>query len=141
MPLTAVQSLRRDKLFGFMGYGSLDASIWFMGIEEGTGGSRHVAANIATRVQHFADVMDLAEAHDLLQWPLEEQTKFPSAWCWMAKIARALNHHKDWKDQAKAHDYIRKQLGCNSGDTFLTELLPVPRPKVGYWSEEYLNLF
>lgn len=57
-PLTNGQ-LRR--LLNFIGYGRLDADVWFLGMEEAGGGED----NIRTRLK-FQPVMDNAKAHKML---------------------------------------------------------------------------
>jgi hypothetical protein len=51
----------QEHLLSFIGYGRLDADVWFMGMEEAGGGE----ANIRTRLK-FRPVMDNAEAHKML---------------------------------------------------------------------------
>jgi hypothetical protein len=44
----------------------------------------------------------------------------------MAKIMRARDGHETWEDKDEANDYIRTQLGRFGGQTFMTELSPIP---------------
>jgi hypothetical protein len=48
----------RDKLQTFIGYGRLDAPVWFLGMEEAGGGEE----NLKVRAQ-FSQVEDLRSAH------------------------------------------------------------------------------
>jgi hypothetical protein len=50
-----------EHLLAFVGYGSLDADVWFLGMEEAGGGED----NIRTRLK-FQTVEDNAEAHKML---------------------------------------------------------------------------
>ena len=50
-----------EHLLSFIGYGSLDADVWFLGMEEAGGGE----ANIHTRL-NFQTIEDNAEAHKML---------------------------------------------------------------------------
>ena len=50
-----------EYLINFIGYGTLDADVWFLGMEEAGGGE----ANIRTRL-NFRPVEDNAEAHKML---------------------------------------------------------------------------
>jgi len=81
--------------------------------------------------------MDLFEAHIRLQeegLPMNIETKsgFVQQWHFMAKIMLCLNGRKDWSDSRTnqkailAKDYIRFKLGRKGGDTFMTELSPIP---------------
>ena len=57
----ALSDAELEHLLNFIGYGRLDADIWFLGIEEAGGGE----ANIRTRLK-FRPVKDNAEAHKML---------------------------------------------------------------------------
>ena len=50
-----------EHLLEFIGYGTLDADVWFLGMEEAGGGEE----NIRTRLR-FRPVEDNAEAHKML---------------------------------------------------------------------------
>jgi hypothetical protein len=122
----------------FLGYGRPartverpSAPVWFIGFEEGLGGMKEeegILENLKARAG-VEKTMDLYEAHLLLK--IDFKTKLPSTkvWQWMAKIMRARDGHKDWKDLKAAKEYIGCRLGRCDGDTFLTELCPVPASK------------
>ena len=79
----------------------------------------------------FENVMDLHEAHLRLNengHPIDIERNAPSTqvWQFMAKIMRACGGHEDWKDSASVKEYIRFRLGRSNGDTFMTELSPIP---------------
>jgi hypothetical protein len=128
-----------DKLLNFLGYGTLAAPFWFLGMEEGTAGAQEVQHNIQIRLKAFTPMMDLATAHNAahLNRPMDAQTRFTSVWMFMAKIVRALRGETDWQDSAAAKRYVREQLGRADGETFLTELLPLPKPNAGAWLSDY----
>jgi hypothetical protein len=123
---------------GFLGYGNPQRSVWFIGLEEGLGNSSDAEArdNLKPRSQ-FSPVMDLYAAHIRLQEkgkPMNIETKsgFVQEWHFMAKIMLCINGRKDWSDSKSnqkailAKDYIRFKLGRRGGDTFMTELSPIP---------------
>jgi hypothetical protein len=119
----------------FLGYGRPSAPVWFIGFEEGLGGMNLEEAleNLKARAG-FEKTMDLYEAHRLLKKGgefIDFKKKLPSTPVWqlMAKIMRAHDGHKDWKDIKPAKEYIQSRLGRCDGDTFLTELSPVPAGK------------
>jgi len=130
------------RIVGFLGYGrptksteQPTAPVWFIGYEEGLGGmnSEEALQNLRARAG-FDKTMDLYEAHLLLKRKgdaIDFKKKLPSTPVWqlMAKIMRARDGHKDWKDITPANEYIRSRLGRFDGDTFLTELSPVPAGK------------
>jgi hypothetical protein len=123
------------KLDSFQGYGRLDAPLWIVGQEERTRtiGADDIAHDLEQRLR-FKDVMDLKEAHKLLDSTLSlSETKTPT-WRWASKFARAfLYNARDWDDNNQAKVYIDTQLGRMNGQTFLTDLFAVPTPPKGMW--------
>lgn len=47
----------------------------------------------------------------------------------MAKIMRAYMEEQHWRDPEAAEEYVQFRLGRHDGDTFLTELSPIPAGK------------
>jgi hypothetical protein len=142
----------RDRLINFLGYGNPAGRFWFVGMEEGTGGNDHsLAQNITVRLSFPTNVMDMAEAHNdqhLGQIPSDEGKlwdfrtgKLPSVWIYMARFVRALQGAEDWTDKEQAKTYVREKLGRTGGDTFVTELLPLPKRAAGMWPPLYQNWY
>jgi hypothetical protein len=132
-------------IVNFLGYGHLSAPVWFIGIEEGLGkmDSDDAIKNLKARGR-FENPMDLLKAHLKLQEggkPIDIETKPPSTqvWQWMAKIMRAYNGQKDWRNLTSAKEYIRFRLGRYDGETFLTELSPIPAGNAS--DKEWMKLF
>jgi len=120
------------RIVGFLGYGRLSAPVWFIGIEEGLGGMTPTDErwNLRARAA-FEKTMDLHEAHKSLHKggrPIAIESKPPSTqvWKYMAKMMLADNGERDWKNQQSVEEYIQFQLGRSNGQTFLTELSPIP---------------
>jgi hypothetical protein len=141
---------QKQKLLNFLGYGNLNAPFWFMGMEEGSGGSVNLEPNITARLKFTDEIMDLQDAHNekhlnWVYWDINNPVKFPSVWIYMARIMRALSSEKpeDWWDTEKAKQYIREKLGRSyeAGETFLTELLPLPKRKAFEWPALYEQSF
>jgi hypothetical protein len=121
-----------EKIVSFLGYGRLSAPVWFIGLEEGLGkmDDEDTAKNLKAR-GNFERVMDLHRAHLHLQakgQPIDVEIEPPSTqvWQYMAKIMRARDGDKDWSEKKSYQKYIRSHLGRELGDTFLTELSPIP---------------
>lgn len=121
-----------ERIAGFLGYGRSSAPVWFVGFEEGLGNMSDDDAtkNCETR-SRFESIMDLYEAHlGLLQKGLpinlEEKPPRTQVWQFMAKLMLARDGIADWWNMQKVNDYIRFCLGRKGGDTFLTELSPIP---------------
>jgi hypothetical protein len=124
-----------ERIVSFQGYGSVSASVWFIGIEEGLGkmSDDDAKRNLKARGS-FETVMDLRDAHLRLReggQPIDIETKqsFTQVWQYMAKVMLARNGHTNWMELPVAEQYIRFRLGRRKddrGETFLTELSPIP---------------
>ncbi|MCG6156742.1 hypothetical protein [Rubinisphaera margarita] len=122
-----------NHLLNFIGYGSLSASIWFLGMEEGGGGE----ANLRVRLQ-FEPVEDLERAHRLLG-----VTKFHAGrpviqrtWRAMSYLMLRLQNRPADREAIRA--YQAQELGRFEGDSLLVELMPIPKPRIGRWDYEEL---
>jgi hypothetical protein len=119
----------------FLGYGNPAAPVWFIGFEEGLGKMSDDEAMKNLKVRGgFDSVMDLREAHmQLLEEgkPIDIEIDPPSTqvWRFMAKIMLARAGCKDWHTSKAAKEYVKTKLGRKGGDTFLTELSPIPKGK------------
>lgn len=121
-----------ENIVGFLGYGNPSNSVWFIGLEEGLGGSTNedAAQNLQARGE-FEEIMDLYQAHHLKLHDkgglINFDIKPPSTpvWRWMAKIMLAYRGD-DWLEQSAVREYVKSHLGRAGGDTFLTELSPIP---------------
>jgi hypothetical protein len=130
----------RDRLLGFIGYGRLDAPIWFLGMEEGTGGCslEELDHNLHVRAD-FGSVMDLREAHLQMRFKgtsmdVTRLSASPSpVWLWAANLAEAILDISPLRRPREKLDYLRNFLGRDFGDTLLTELFPLPAPSTNNW--------
>lgn len=107
-----------EKLFDFVGYGTLDADVWFLGMEEAGGGED----NIRTRVD-FEPVEDCAAAHQKLG-VLELHTgkrKIQRTWRGMCYIMLALEGKEPHTEEIRS--YQAEHLGRFGGNTLLTNSL------------------
>jgi len=134
-----------DNVVSFLGYGRPSAPVWFIGLEEGLGASTTADAkkNLEERAK-FDNIMDLREAHHNRLWSegsrinWGERSPKTQVWLYMAKIMRAYNQQSDCcSNTVAAKDYVSRRLGRSSpdGETFLTELSPIPSKskKDEYW--------
>lgn len=130
---TALTNTELEHLLNFIGYGRLNADVWFLGMEEAGGGE----ANIRARLK-FRQVEDCAEAHRILR-----MTKFhtgkriiQSTWRGMCYIMLRLEGKPI--DRESIRNYQADYLGRFHGNTLLCELLPIPKPRVNAWGYETL---
>jgi hypothetical protein len=126
-----------DRVVSFIGYGRVDAPVWFIGLEEGLGemSSADTLANLKVR-GGFENVMDPRNAHHLrlseggspINW--DKRPPKTQVWLYMAKIMRAFNNKEDsCSNLYAAKQYVQTRLGRSDtqiGQTFLTELSPIP---------------
>ncbi len=126
-----LSDIHLNHLLNFIGYGSLSAPAWFLGMEEGGGGE----ANLRVRLQ-FEPVEDLERAHRLLG-----VTKFHAGrpviqrtWRAMAYLMLRLENRP--ADRESIRTYQAQELGRFGGDSMLVELMPIPKPRIGRWDYE-----
>jgi hypothetical protein len=113
-----------DQLLKFQGYGNLKGPVWFLGIEEKLPDKRNRNRELRDRLQFDAS-MDLAHAQRLLRSDIRKAET--QTWNWMSKFTLALLHPAyNWKDRETTRFYKNEYLGRSNGETFLTELFPLP---------------
>jgi hypothetical protein len=110
-----------------------------VGLEEGLAGMTAADASTNWHARGYLNpVMDLHEAHLLLRaagQPIDIEAPTyafgTQVWGWMGRIMRA-KARKSWRDLGAAQEYARHSLGRHGGDTFLTEVSPIPRSGLGH---------
>ncbi|MCX6078387.1 MAG: hypothetical protein NTW32_02535 [Chloroflexi bacterium] len=122
-----------EHLLNFVGYGRLDAPVWFLGMEEAGGGEDNLRARLK-----FRAVEDCAEAHRILgitkhHW---ERRVIQRTWRGMCYIMLKLDNKVN--DAESIRNYQAELLGRFGGQTLLVELMPIPKPSIGTWSYEEL---
>jgi hypothetical protein len=123
----------------FLGYGNPKGRWWFIGKEEGGGNSmEEVQARIEQwhqRQQHNAENLQTfsrAVGHGLNRWFCPDLGP-PIQRTWGPLIRAMLNamEHQPPED-AQITDYQEHNWGSNAGNTFLSEVLPLPASR-GHW--------
>jgi hypothetical protein len=130
---TALTDTELEHLLNFIGYGKLNADVWFVGMEEGGGGEDNIRARLK-----FRPVEDCAEAHKILGI-----TKFhtgqkiiQSTWRGMCYIMLRLEGKP--VDRESIRNYQADYLGRFQGNSLLCELMPIPKPRIDTWDYEML---
>jgi len=131
-----------ENIIGFLGYGNPEESVWFVGIEEGLGKAttKDAIENLNARGS-FQEIVDLRDAHHLklkergVLIDFDAKPPYTPVWQWIAKVMCA-SSESDWRE------YIKSSLGRTSGETFLTELSPIPSSKAAdkVWAEALQRL-
>jgi hypothetical protein len=124
-------------LYNFLGYGSLDGPVWFMGIEEGAGNNLDTEPLLRQRAQ-FSLAMDLPHAwEECYGIPLRKQEKHSSqegierlgTWRFIAAYLLALEGVEPNGRLVEKYILSDKRLGRLDGRHFLGELLPLPKQR------------
>jgi len=129
----SVNKKELDVLLNFIGYGSLKAEIWFIGMEEAGGGENNISARL-----NFEPIMDCSEAHKLLGiFNLHfEKVIIQKTWRGMCYVMLCLNNEQPTRENIR--NYQSRELGKRDGRTLLTELMPIPKPKINSWNYDEL---
>lgn len=121
---------------GFYGYGTWDAPFWFVGKEEGGGGSwEDVTARVKTwHERGRRELEDVAEYHLALGLGTKYFADRPPLQPTWSRLLRLLFSAmgRDANRPALRH-YQSARLGRPDGETLLTELLPLPSPSASSW--------
>jgi hypothetical protein len=128
-----LQDNELEHLLRFVGYGRLDALVWFLGMEEAGGGEQ----NIRTRLK-FRFVEDCAEAHQLLGITKHHWGKRVIQRTWRGMCYIMLKLENKSTDAESIRCYQAESLGRFGGQTLLVELMPIPKPNIGAWGYEKL---
>tara|TARA_B100000315_G_scaffold233353_1_gene246406 strand:- start:4412 stop:5110 length:699 start_codon:yes stop_codon:yes gene_type:complete len=116
------------RVLTFEGYGSKTAPYWFLGMEEG-GGSMEELRERAKRFDH--PVEDLCAALAKIGWG--DMRRYVPTWRVMSTLIMAMGNSPKWQEKSSAIEYQATKLGRADGETFLTELMPLPCPGIKVW--------
>lgn len=119
----------------FFGYGDLNASIWFIGMEEGGGKcEKEIANRLAAWVRRGKlQVDDLAQFHH----EFGDSSRFidganiQTTWKELIRVMLLLEGKPS--DRETIRNYQINELGRMDGAVALLELMPLPKPSVKSW--------
>ncbi len=117
------------RLLNFRGYGNPAGDYWFIGMEEGGGSPEE----LPIRADHFREIEDLETAQTIIDPNMNRRKLITSTWTSMCRIVRNISGDRDWCDVEAVRDYQERDLGRFTGETFLTEILPLPKPDINAW--------
>ncbi len=146
--MTTLTHVDLEILSSFIGYGHLNAPIWFIGMEERAEDKNgSLERNIQSRLL-FSTEMDLAEGQLRLGCDFKTRNTLPTqTWRWMARIALSLTDpNYSWGDLRAETDYVLRQsngLGrkVSNGKTLLMDVSPLPAPNISAWPMYYHALY
>jgi hypothetical protein len=110
-----LQSNELEHLLNFVGYGRLDAPVWFLGMEEAGGGE--------------ANLLGITKHH----W---SRRVIQRTWRGMCYLMLKLDNKAT--DAENIRNYQAESLGRFGGQTLLVELTPIPKSSIGAWGYEEL---
>ena len=130
---TALTDTELEQLLNFVGYGKLNADVWFLGMEEAGGGE----SNIRSRLK-FRQVEDCAEAHKILGIIKHHSGKKIIQRTWRGMCYIMLRLEGKPVDAENIRNYQADYLGRFQGNSLLCELMPIPKPSINDWGYEKL---
>lgn len=133
-------------VLNFIGYGNLEAPLWFIGKEEGVGKplrtlSWSLDRELQTRAT-WSPVMDMFDAHRTLRNIYWVDLEFPWKLVLISRLARGILHlAPDWSRSDKGIGYVLNHLGLATSETLLGEALPLPHRYREHWPHLYKQLY
>ena len=119
----------------FLGYGNIALDYWFIGMEEGGGGSLdEVSRRLAEWEAHGKpELEDVCSFHEDLGMPefFHEPVKLQRTWAQLCRIF--LSYQGLPTDIKGMRQFQKDHLGRENDSTCLLELLPLPSPGTNRW--------
>jgi len=132
-PHLTAQQIRR--LLKFKGYGNPAGPFWFIGMEEY---SDQPLNELARRADRWEEIEDLARVCRPWAPNLDLTKRITPTWWLMCRVVGRLSG-EPWRDTDFVRCYQSTRLGRRDGETFLTEILPLPKKNIGDWP--YASLY
>lgn len=117
-----------DHLLSFIGYGNVNAPFWFLGMEEAGGGYENLRRRLL-----FDEIEDLYQGHKKLGvLKYHEGSRYiQPTWRGMCVIMLNLMGKEVTRDEIRR--FQAEELGRAHSNTFLLELMPLPKPSIEAW--------
>jgi hypothetical protein len=134
------------KLSQFVGYGSKDAKVIFIGIEEKTDDDKDAKSYekrlaIQSKLEPFTDLQELCDQLDGLYNPQKSGPQPQPTWRPLCSVMLGVDGKLDQMDDDRAiFEYQRSRLGRIPGDSLLAELLPVPKSHMDFFGDIHSRL-
>ena len=120
-----------EYLLDFVGFGKLNADVWFLGMEEAGGGEENIRARLK-----FKQIEDCKEAHKILGITKHHGDKRNIQPTWRGMCYILLRLEGKETDRESIRNYQADQLGRLHGNSLLLELMPIPKPSIDSWGYE-----
>ncbi|MGE7218555.1 hypothetical protein ACQKJC_18810 [Priestia koreensis] len=118
-------------LYNWLGYGNLNAPIWFMGIEEGgaevwRNKTKSLSESLEIR-SHFQLEMDFVDIWENQYGLSLQDFRGPTVWRFMAAFLLTLESIPPTKEAINDYLFVSKKLGRKNSNHFLGEFMPLPK--------------
>jgi hypothetical protein len=133
IPNSSFEKLVRACLYNWLGYGNVDGSIWFIGVEEGgaevwRNQTRTLEESLYLR-SNFGLSMDFKYVwEDLYSIPLES-FKGPNVWRYAAAFLLEYEGLPSSPEHINDLIFKSKHFGIKEGNHFICEMFPLPKQK------------
>ncbi|NNU91537.1 hypothetical protein [Anoxybacillus sp. CHMUD] len=129
---TSFERLVRSCLYNWLGYGNVNAPVWFIGVEEGGAEIwRHRTKTLEQSLEirsKFHLQMDFRHVwEDLYNISLSSWTG-PNVWRYIAAFILEIEGRDATVENINDYIFYTKQLGRESSNHFLGEMMPLPKP-------------
>jgi hypothetical protein len=130
----AIHESEIEQLLNFIGYGRLDADIWFLGQQETTAGETDISRRLL--IQQVADAQEAQEILGISPSQFGEEN-LQGAWRGMCEIMLRLAGQDPSSDNLQK--YFSESLGRSHGSTLVCDLFPLPLPVNSPWNYAALS--
>lgn len=135
--MPALTDAEIKQLEQFIGYGNLDADVWWLGMEEGMGRDDDPERNLRARLQNRS-VEDLYHTHKrdgATKFHEGRRVRQPTWWV-MCEVMLGIAREPAGVEAKRT--YQAERLGRYNDETLLLELMPIPKPDISSWGYEQL---
>lgn len=135
--------LLSDFMDKFWGYGNVRANYWFVGMEEGGGGSFEEVDRRITQWNKrgrntFEDLYEFHKAINVAKW-FGKNAPLQSTWSQLIRVLFSAKGECAGKERVRF--YQTEYLGRSNGDLCLLELMPLPSPNANQWlNDKYSDI-
>src|ERR1700730_6818508 len=125
-----------QRLYRFRGYGNPAGRFWFIGIEE-RGDGKIEERRVRLKYREVEDLLRSQSpevwGHHPDLWTDFDPDKLIPTWSAMIRFVLRLTGDSEWKDPERVRKYQKESLGKLDGETFLADILPLPKRSDGDW--------
>ena len=127
--LTDLTAAQIETFLAFRGYVNPNGRFWFIGMEED---GKSTIENLRIRAEKFDRLEDLERSHR--NFNSHDMNKLTtSTWGLMLSIVGRMSSEPNWWSTDVRRAYQSTKLGRLNGETYLTEVRPLPKKGINDW--------